>query len=283
LILGKVRNSEQKRHLELLCGYQDLLKTVEELESDLEFTKLLPDLHGIDPDDAFSRIPYEKGCLLLLYLEFQVGREPMLQWLKTYISFFQYKSVTTLQMKEHFENYFNVATNAKLKAIDWNLWLNGTRLPAFDPNTVLDKAFTKKPEELASIWAKEDGKGATTSDLSNFHSISVQTMVLLDTLITTGTPLKHSSLDKMDELYQLSNSGNVEVLFRWLTLCIKSGYRKIIPSVTEFLSKHGRGIYVKPLFKGLIGLDKTIAKQTFEKNKNFYHSIVRNTVESYFT
>ncbi|RYY30891.1 hypothetical protein EON62_06640, partial [archaeon] len=26
-----------------------------------EFTKLVPDLTGIDPDDSFSSVPYEKG------------------------------------------------------------------------------------------------------------------------------------------------------------------------------------------------------------------------------
>lgn len=27
-----------------------------------EYTKLLPNLDGVDPDDAFSKIPYEKGA-----------------------------------------------------------------------------------------------------------------------------------------------------------------------------------------------------------------------------
>ena len=30
-----------------------------------EFTKLIPDVGGKDPDDAFSSIPYEKGMSLL--------------------------------------------------------------------------------------------------------------------------------------------------------------------------------------------------------------------------
>ena len=29
------------------------------------YTKLVPDMVGIDPDDAFSTIPYEKGHTLL--------------------------------------------------------------------------------------------------------------------------------------------------------------------------------------------------------------------------
>ena len=31
----------------------------------MEFTKLVPDLPGIDPDDSFSSVPYEKGFYLV--------------------------------------------------------------------------------------------------------------------------------------------------------------------------------------------------------------------------
>ena len=37
---------------------------------DHNFTRLVPDLAGgVDPDDAFSKIPYEKGFALLYYLQ----------------------------------------------------------------------------------------------------------------------------------------------------------------------------------------------------------------------
>ncbi len=37
------------------------------------FTHLVPDLKGVDPDDAFSTVPYEKGSNLLFYLEQLLG------------------------------------------------------------------------------------------------------------------------------------------------------------------------------------------------------------------
>lgn len=33
----------------------------------------MPNLKGVDPDDAFSSVPYEKGFALLYYLECLVG------------------------------------------------------------------------------------------------------------------------------------------------------------------------------------------------------------------
>ena len=40
-------------------------------------TALVPKLGEIDPDDAFSAVPYEKGFTLLYYLETLVGLEGM--------------------------------------------------------------------------------------------------------------------------------------------------------------------------------------------------------------
>ena len=38
-----------------------------------KLTALCPNLDGVDPDDAFSAVPYEKGFNLLYYLETLVG------------------------------------------------------------------------------------------------------------------------------------------------------------------------------------------------------------------
>ena len=46
---------------------------IETLGADNQLTCLIPDLSGIDPDDAFSTVPYEKGQTLLWYLEDLVG------------------------------------------------------------------------------------------------------------------------------------------------------------------------------------------------------------------
>lgn len=71
-ILGELEG-EPYRHLHALVGYGELVKTVNDLKDHPEYTKLRPNLVGEDPDDSFSRIPYEKGFLFLFYLETQVG------------------------------------------------------------------------------------------------------------------------------------------------------------------------------------------------------------------
>lgn len=69
LIAGALA-TEAYRHFEIYLGYQGLVKAVAEFgEANKEYTKLQPNTDGKDPDEVFSRVPYEKGSLLLFHLE----------------------------------------------------------------------------------------------------------------------------------------------------------------------------------------------------------------------
>jgi len=110
----------------------------------------------------------------------------------------------------------------------------------------------------------------------------------LDTLINSkvspnpfATEAKHGAagnplLTKLDTLYGLSASKNVEIGFRFLSLSLTNGHRGVLPATAHFLSQHGRGLYTKPLYHKLAALDKAFAIQTYHKNKSFYHSIIRH-------
>mgnify|MGYP006162158975 CR=1 FL=1 len=59
--------------LDGLNGQIALANSIDRYGATHAFTRMVPPLAGIDPDDAFSSIPYEKGCTFLTYLEFLVG------------------------------------------------------------------------------------------------------------------------------------------------------------------------------------------------------------------
>ena len=64
--------------------------------ADNPLTALVVDLDGVDPDDAFSVVPYEKGSTLLWYLEDLVGGPEIFEpFLKSYLENFKFKSIDT--------------------------------------------------------------------------------------------------------------------------------------------------------------------------------------------
>lgn len=274
LILAKVNNSQSVRHFEMLIGYNDLKKTVADLGADNEFTKLQPDLTGIDPDEAFSKIPYEKGSLLLYYLETKVGgQQAMLGWINAMYTANMGKSVSTEQVKEHFITYFT-QKGVDVSSIDWKTWLTAPGLPPFDPSASLANELTATCDALAQKWLKNNGEGCTSADLDAFSS--KQKMYFLDVIITNGLPMKHELLEKMDQLYGLSKTKNVEIACRYIVIGLKSKYEPSKPLAKDFLSIHGRGLYVRPLFRALNDFDHAFAVEVYRINRTRFHSVIRN-------
>ena len=64
------------------------------------------DLKGIDPDDSFSTVPYEKGHTFLYYLETLLGAENMDTFLSAYVERFKYKSIDTDDWKGFLYEFF---------------------------------------------------------------------------------------------------------------------------------------------------------------------------------
>ena len=71
-----------------------------------EFTKLCPSLKGVDPDDAFSGIPYVKGQVMLLYLESLVGQERFEAYLRAHVQRFKGGCLDQDDFKSFFLEHF---------------------------------------------------------------------------------------------------------------------------------------------------------------------------------
>jgi len=76
-------------------GLKALRGSISLFGEDHNYTKMRPELKDVDPDDAFSSVPYEKGLNFLIYLENLIGGEKVMNpLLKEYCSTFKEKSTT---------------------------------------------------------------------------------------------------------------------------------------------------------------------------------------------
>eukprot|EP01025_Chloroclados_australasicus_P042995 TRINITY_DN45714_c0_g1_i5.p1 TRINITY_DN45714_c0_g1~~TRINITY_DN45714_c0_g1_i5.p1 ORF type:complete len:519 (-),score=41.36 TRINITY_DN45714_c0_g1_i5:54-1418(-) len=89
-------------------GYQALLDAIGDYGEEHNYTRLVPDLsQELDPDRAFSKVPYEKGFHLLLYLEGLVGGPSIFEpFLRSYLEHFKYKTLTTQDFVDYLTTYF---------------------------------------------------------------------------------------------------------------------------------------------------------------------------------
>lgn len=171
-------------------------------------------------------------------------------------------------------DFFTPSCGEKLKQVDWEHWLHAPGLPKFNPNDVVDRALVKGCEQLANNWLKNEGKNTSNKDLDSFSS--KQTMFFLDSIITSDHVISQEVFDRLHKTYDLSSTKNVEIAFRYLMLGLKLKWNDILPHVATFLSKHGRGLYVRPLYRSLAAVNLDFAKKTYKQNKPFYHSVIRS-------
>ena len=71
--IGGRMYGEPMRHFSAMGGWRSLKYSIDIQGHDNPLTALVVDLDGVDPDDAFSVVPYEKGSTFLWYLEDTVG------------------------------------------------------------------------------------------------------------------------------------------------------------------------------------------------------------------
>ncbi|KAM4748205.1 leukotriene A-4 hydrolase [Rhinophrynus dorsalis] len=269
---------EQFRHFKALGGWKELQNSVNTFGASNALTNLVPNLHEVDVDAAFSSVPYEKGFALLFYLEQQLGGpEVFLGFLKSYIQMFSYKTVTTEEWKKFLYSYFKDKVDI-LDKVDWNGWMTTPGMPPVQPQ--YDMTLANACIALSKKWveAKECNLSSFTAadlkDLSSHQQIEFLTQLLLE------DPLPVSHVQRMQEVYNFNEVKNSEILFRWLRLCIRAKWEDIIPLALKMATEQGRMKFTRPLYRDLYNFEKARdqAVSTFLKNRAYMHPVTEMLV-----
>ena len=88
-------------------------------------------------------------------------------------------------------------------------------------------------------------------------------------------PLKLSTLQAINGLYNFTGRKNAEILYRYCELAIPSEDTSVLPVAVKFITTQGRMKFVRPLYRALYKskMGKSLAVETFLENKDFYHPI----------
>jgi leukotriene-A4 hydrolase len=106
-----------------------------------------------------------------------------------------------------------------------------------------------------------------------------QIVVFLERVQLFKTPLMPSQPQAMGKAYSLVGSQNVELSARYLGIALTAKDTTAYHAAADLLGKVGRMKFVRPLYRKLNSVDRKLALETFEKNKDFYHPICKAQVE----
>ncbi|KAK5953252.1 Leucyl aminopeptidase yscIV [Knufia fluminis] len=273
-------NDERYRDFSAIIGWAALSDSIKHYGEDHEFTKLIVDLKGKDPDDAFSSIPYEKGFVFLYYIEKLIGKDKFDGFIPHYFEVWSGRSLDSYDFKMTLLEFFgeDKEISKKLESIDWDSWFYK---PGFPPKPEFDTSLVDEVYSLADKWQGStrggaDGFEPQPGDVKGWSAN--QLVVFLERILTFEKPLPTEQARAMGKLYNVRETQNVEVSSRYYQVALVSGDTSIKSHVTDMLAKVGRMKFVRPLYRCLIAMDVDLAVETFEKNKDFYHPICRAMV-----
>lgn len=248
------------------------------IEADLSWDELTADVAG-GPDKATTLfgygtgVAYTKGEAFLRTVEHAVGRARWDAYLRGYFDRFAFQPQTTAGFVADLRANLikgDAALEAKLQLDEW-LYKPGIPSGAWHlASPALLKVDAARAAFLAGGPASAiPGKGWTTQEWKRF----------LD-----GLPrrLTVAQLDDLDGAFGLSASTNAYVRSAWLQLVVANRYEPGMASLRAFLASNGRGLFLNPLYNGLIK-DKPwgppLARQYFEESKAGYHPSLAGSLD----
>jgi leukotriene-A4 hydrolase len=243
-------------------GREELQKSLTLFASRPELTKLRTTLGGVDPDEAFSVIPYEKGYLFLKTLEATLGRERFDALLKTWLSEHRFGAVTT----DDFLTLLERLEPGLAQRVDADAWVDAPGIP--------EQHW--KPESLRLEHVRKlAGRLPTADEARRFSPTEWQLF-----LEATPSPITVETSRALDTAFDLTASKNPEILVAWLTLATEAGDAAVLARVEEVLGKFGRLKYLKPLYRALLARAETkpLAREVFDRERPRYHPIAQQVV-----
>eukprot|EP00667_Euglena_gracilis_P005464 EG_transcript_5497 len=271
-IIRKV-SGEEEEGLMMQAGWNALGDAVKQFGPTHNFTSLTPHLgDGGDPDEAFSIIPYEKGCAFVCHLEdLAGGPEPFGAFLKHYFDTLAYGYTDPEVLRAMYTQRFPTAA----EAVFWEFWLTAPGLPKHKPqfNTIRveqAKALGDRILNGEAVIQPDDVAGWTCA----VH------MVLLDYLRgkAEGQPLPLEQLDRLGDAYGYDKATNAEIQMRFALLGLLSRRPKSIDDALALATSQGRMKYTRPLFRAVKVVDFRRAEAAFLANEARFHPICAKNV-----
>jgi leukotriene-A4 hydrolase len=251
-----------------LLGFQDLQNQIDNSLPAMQLLRL--NMMGKHPDDAMTDIAYEKGYFFLRMLEENIGRDKMDVFLKNYFKDHKFQTIVT----EDFLFYLKEnLLDGNYKGLNVEQWVFESGIPENCP-------------KVNSLRFKNAESSVTTFLESGAEELKLKSEVWsthewLHFLKHLPGSLKFDQLADLDKVFNLSNSGNSEILAVWFLQSIKNDYRPAFENLEKFLLKIGRRKFLQPLYLELSkNKDHKIwAKNVYKKARQNYHYVSFNTID----
>lgn len=250
-------------------GKKNVEEEVQRLKS--RQTWLKEDLESKDPEDGFTRIPYDKGAAFVLKIEQTVGREKLDEFLVDYFETHAFQSMTTEKFVDYLnENLLDGHADWK-KEIDLDAWIYGPGIPDGYPE-VDNPRF-----DQVDIQAQSFLDGTAAKDLAAKDWSTHEWRRFLGEL---HDDLSKAQMKDLDGAFDLTHTGNSEIANAWFKHAIQSDYSPAFGPLQKFLHITGRLKFLEPLYDTMMKNGKQdMAKEIYKEARPNYHPMAHKSID----
>ena len=178
-------------------------------------------------------------------------------------------------LREYFTGYF-----PDIEDIDWTSWYYKPGMPDYKPE--FDRSLVLACWKVAEKWLQYDQGHLQDSDFSpeDLTDLTAPQVQEFLSYLLQKPAMKVTTVQKMDEVYRLSESLNCEILFHFLRLGLRARWEPAVEKTLGFLKTMGRLKFVRPLYRDLARWEekKGLAIDFFTINKHLLMSMVTDGV-----
>ena len=282
-IVGEWKNDTDYAKMDGILGLFYIEEYLDYFEEGSTHTTLRPNLTGVNPDDFYSDIPYEKGYNFIYYIESLVGADLIKQFFQSYFDHFKYKSVFMEQFRDYFLEFCrnNSVSEDILDKIDWVGWIYEPGKCLIENN--LTNKYSIEVDEVYDKILNEEIDDNLKNEVSNWmHTSKTVLMNMLEQRDEFLTEKQHHFFTK-----QLNFIEGQDFL-------VQTNYYRLILARTDkflegekeglikYLSNYGALDYMTGLYELFYKRDEELAVQTLDNLRGFYHNLMIANAEDEF-
>ncbi len=215
-----------------------------------------------------GQLEYFKGATFLRTIETIVGRERWDAYLRSYFDRHAFQPQTTAGFLADIRANLIKGDKGLEAKLELDKWAYAAGLPS-NAVHIKSEALARVDEQTAAFV-----KGGPASAIKASAWTTQEWLRFLNNL---PRQLSRAQLDDLDRTFKLSDSTNSYVRSAWLELAIANRYEPALPSLEAFLTSVGRGLFIRPLYAGLMrqgDWGQPIARKMLAEAKSSYHPTI---------
>jgi leukotriene-A4 hydrolase len=249
----EVLYGRERAELDAALGRRELDEAIAQFAEQPTLTHLRTTLDGIDPDEVFSVVPYEKGYLLARALEEHVGRDAFDRFVATYVGTLRFRSITT----DDFVALVRAELPGALEAVGAGAYLEAPGVPKLAP-------VARSP-----LLEQLDALGAALPD----EAFAARMGPTEWQLYLGRLPRPFPQIAELAARWPLARSSNHEIRAAFVELALDSRLPGAEDLAEALVAEVGRMKYLRPVYAALVRRDPARARAVFDRVRARYHPI----------